>query len=180
MAQQRRVAGEVRHVAEDLAPVAHVEHRPRDVAAQLRALLGRSGQRRPDRDEEDHGEERRQEPLGSTHPEPAERDTAVAVVFLEQQRRDQEPGHDEEHLDAEEPAVHPREPGVVQQHDDDRQGPQPVERRLVSHPLRDSVGGAAATIRVDVRTDPAPDTVDGVDVVRVGTTGHRIPEAGCR
>ena len=67
---------------------------------------------------------------------PAERDPTVAVVFLEQQRRDQEPRHDEEHFDAEEATVHPREPAVVEEHDDHRKGPQPVERRLISHALR--------------------------------------------
>ena len=58
---------------------------------------------------------------------------AGPVALLEQQRRDQEPGHDEEHLDAEEAAVHPREPGVVEDHGDHRQRAQPVERRLVAH-----------------------------------------------
>ena len=55
------------------------------------------------------------------------------VALVEQQRRDEEAGHDEEHLDAEEPAVHPREPGVVEDHGDHRQRAQAVERRLVAH-----------------------------------------------
>ena len=121
VSQQRWLAGEVRHVAEDLTPVVDVEHRPRDVATYLRLLLGRTGNRRPDRHGEQHGVERREESTGAPEPELAERHLAVAVALVEQQRGDQEPRHHEEHLDAEESAVHPREPGVVQQDDADRQ-----------------------------------------------------------
>ena len=41
----------------------------------------------------------------------------VRLFLLEQQRGDQVAGDDEEHLDAEEPAVHPPEAGMVE---DDR------------------------------------------------------------
>ena len=131
--QQRRLAGEVRDVAEDLAPVVHVEDRPRDVAAHLRLLFGRAGERGPHGNGEQHGVERREEPTCPAEPELTERHLAVAAVLVEQQRRDQESGDHEEHLDAEEPPVHPREPPVVQQDDADGQRTQPVERRLVAH-----------------------------------------------
>ena len=63
----------------------------------------------------------------------AARSTAPrAAALLQQQRRDQEPGDDEEDLDPDPPALHPREAGVVQDHRDHRQRPQPVEAGLVA------------------------------------------------
>ena len=61
-------------------------------------------------------------------------DRAAAAALLEQQRRDEEAGDDEEHLDPDPPTLHPREPGVVQDHRDHRQRPQPVEAGLVAEP----------------------------------------------
>ena len=131
VAQQRWVAGVVRHVADDLAPVAEVAERPRHVPSHAAALLRRpDGERHHRHHREDDGE-RRQQPPCAPQPEPPEVGAERRLVLVEQERRDQEPGDDEEHLDADPPAVHPREPGVVADHGDDRQGAQPVEPRLV-------------------------------------------------
>ena len=54
-------------------------------------------------------QQRRQQPPGPADPERAERDASAALALVEQQRRDQEAGDDEEHLDAVEPAGHPGE-----------------------------------------------------------------------
>ena len=68
--QRRRIAGrEVRHVADDLAPVGDVEDRPRQVASQLRQLLVRAEDRRPRRHRDEHRTERRQQSAGPAVPE---------------------------------------------------------------------------------------------------------------
>ena len=133
VAQQRRIPAVVGHAANDLAPVATVEACPRQVAPQLRPLFVAAVEDRPDGDCRQHGEQGRQQSPGATQPELGEVGVAGAVPLVEQERCDEEAGHDEEDLDAEEPAVHPREPGVIEDHGDHRQGPQTVERWLVTH-----------------------------------------------
>ncbi len=133
VAQRRRLAREVRHVAEDLPPVVGVEDRPGDLPTDLRLLFRRSPQHGSDPDRQQHGVERWEQSTGAPLPEVAERHLAVSVALVEQQRRDEEPRHDEEHFDAEEATSHPREAGVVEQHDADRQRSQAVERWLIPH-----------------------------------------------
>jgi hypothetical protein len=77
---------------------------------------------------------------GAAQPELLQPHTTRALALLDQQRGDEEAGHDEEHLDAEESTVHPREPGVIQHHGRDRDRPQPVEPRLVAHRCRGALG----------------------------------------
>ena len=132
MAQHRGVARrEVRRFTRDLPPVGDVEQRPGQVAANLRRLLGGADREHPDRDGDQDDEERREQPPESPHPERTEGHGPATATFLDQERRDEEARHDEEHLDPEEPTLHPREPAVVEQHGDDRDGAQAVERRLV-------------------------------------------------
>ena len=108
--QQRRVGGVVRDVADDLAPVAEVGERPRQVAPHAGALGGRPDDERDDGDHGQHHAERRQQPAGPAQPELAEVDAPGRLALLDQQRRDQEAGHDEEHLDADPAAAHPANP----------------------------------------------------------------------
>ena len=166
MAEQRRVAGVVRDVTGDLAPVAGVEERPRIVPAQLGELAVRPGDERPHRDDGEHDEQGGEQTTGAPQPERRQIDGAAAAALLEQQRRDQEPGDDEEHLDPDPPTLHPREPGVVQDHRDNRQRPQPVEAGLVAEP----------------RPPPPPvldlDRPGRVMVPDDGVTTGRMPPAG--
>ena len=136
--QQRWIGGPVRHAAGDLAPVAGVEDRPRQVAAQLGALGRRAGDHRPHRRHHQHHEQRREQPARSAQPELREVGAPAAVALVEEQGGDQVARHDEEHLDADEPAVHPREAGVVADDGDHRERAQAVERRLVGHARRPS------------------------------------------
>ena len=56
-------------LADDLAPVAGVEDRPRQVSAERRSLLGRPEQGGPHGDGDQHREQRRQQPAGAPQPE---------------------------------------------------------------------------------------------------------------
>ena len=150
VAQQRRRVGVVGHVAEDLAPVAGVEGGPRQVRAQLRQLRAVATDDRDDRDDDEHHDECRQQPAGAAQPELAELDVAAAGSLLEQQGGDQEPGEDEEHLEADVAAVHPREAGVVRHDDEQPDGAQAVEAGLVAHPRRP----AARSVRVELPLTP--------------------------
>ena len=58
----------------------------------------------------------------------------VAAELREQQARDQEPGQDEERVDAEVAASRPSVPEVVRDDGRDRQRTKPVERGLIRHP----------------------------------------------
>ena len=169
VAQQRRIGGVVGHVAEDLAPVAEVEQRPRQVASHVASRRRRADDQRDGGDHQQHHEEGRQQPAGPPQPELSEVDPAVALALLDQQGRDEEAGHDEEDLDADPPAGHPAEAGVVAEHDQHRQGPQAVEARLVpeaagpapaalQHPPGAVVGlvGAAQRTRGDVGAQHPP------------------------
>jgi hypothetical protein len=49
--------------------------------------------------------------------------------FIDQQRRDEEPGEDEEDVDAEQPTRDPGDAGVVKDHPDDGQRTQAVQCR---------------------------------------------------
>jgi len=135
MPEQRRRTREVLDLAEHLTPVGEVEDAPRVIASHLRVLLGAAPENRPHPNHDQHREQRRQQPTPATHPELPEADAtqSVAVAFLDQQRGDQEPGDDEEHLDSKESAVHPREACVVQDDSNHRHCAHAVERRLIAH-----------------------------------------------
>ena len=140
MAQQRRgvEGGEVADVVDDLQPVRVVEEGTRQVRTEAGEGVG-PPERSPDPDDHQHGEERRQQPPRPTEPELAEVDATLALVLFDEQRRDEEAGHDEEHLDTEEPALEPPVAGpvervqVVQHHGDHRHRPQAVEAGDVPH-----------------------------------------------
>ncbi len=108
---------------------------------QVGLLLRSAQQRHPDPDDDEHAEQRRQQPSGPSQPELAQMHPRSALALLDQQRRDEEAGDDEEHLDAEKATVHPSEPGVVEDDGNHRDRPQPVEAGLVPHGLRRATGG---------------------------------------
>ena len=133
VAKQGGSAGEVGHMAEDLAPVGHVEDAPRVVAAQLRVLFGRPPQCRPHTHRQQHREQRGQQPAPTASPELTETDPTATIALLDEQAGDEIPGDDEEHLDPEEPPVHPPEPGVVEDDADHGQRANAVQAGLVAH-----------------------------------------------
>jgi hypothetical protein len=53
------------------------------------------------------------------------------VPLCEQQSGDEVAAEDEEDLDSEEPTRYPRQPGVVEEHGDDRERAQPIETRQI-------------------------------------------------
>ena len=147
--QQRRTARvlEVREVAEDEEPVLDVEQRGDDLAPQLVEHVGEE-EDRVQRDHEEHGEERGQEPARAPVPEPLQADAVGLLEVGQQQARDQVAADHEEHVDAEEPAGDPLLVGVVEQHRDDGERAQAVERGDVAESRgawrvlgRDSVRG---------------------------------------
>ncbi len=116
--QQRRAAEglEVRLFGDDLPPVRHVDQRRRDVAHQPRHRVGRQ-HRRHHGHHGDHREGRRQQAARPAQVEGAEVDAAMARVFAQQQRGDDEAGDDEEHVHAQEAGR--REPVLPQVVGDD-------------------------------------------------------------
>ena len=139
--QQRRAtrALEVREVAEDEEPVLDVEQRGDHLAAELVEHVGEE-EDRVQRHHEEHGEERREQSTGPAVPEPLEADAVGLLVVGQQQARDQVAADHEEDVDAEEPAGDPALVGVVEQHRDDRERAQAVERRDVAESRRGVLG----------------------------------------
>ncbi len=134
------VGGAVALAGVHLVPVRAVAERGDDVAAQL-AERRPLEQRRPDREQEQHHEQRREQTAGPPDPEVLHVDVVRLLLLGDQQQRDQVAGDDEEHLDAEEPALQPVAVGVVDHHRHHGEGPHPVEARQV----RD-----AADVRLDL------------------------------
>ena len=132
----------------DGTPVRGVAQRRERVGAKLVELVsGRQhrGVGAHRRDDHEHGGE---QPPAPPQPEGAEVDRASAVPFREEQGGDQEAGEDEERVDAQEPALHPRDMSVVQQHCDDGERAHPVERGLVGEEMGATLhSGANATRR---------------------------------
>ena len=75
----------------------------------------------------DHERRRRQQPTGAPGPEAPERDEAGAAQLTDEQRRDQEPGDDEEDVDADEAGAERPELGVVGEHENDGDGAQALD-----------------------------------------------------
>ena len=130
---EQRVAAEVRDASENLTPVAGIEESPRHVAPKIRHVSLGPKERCPDQDGNNHCEQGRKESSGSTDPEVPEINPTGLLLLTDQQRGDEVPRYDEEHLDAKEAAVHPRKATVVEQHSDHRQCTQAVKRGFVPH-----------------------------------------------
>ena len=79
--------------------------------------------RRDHRDDHDDARCRQQTP-GAPCPESRQRDRAGRGDLTQQQSRDQKTGEHEEHVDADEPAGEPSDPGVKQDDGNDRDGTQ--------------------------------------------------------
>src|SRR5690606_21211864 len=69
----------------------------------------------------------RQQPLGAPCVEPGQRDPARTLHLAHEQAGDQVPGDDEEHVDTDVPARQERHVRVVQQHQPDRDRPEPLD-----------------------------------------------------
>ena len=115
-----------------------------------------------DDNSKNHGERDRQNSAGAPRIETEDRDRPTAAVGLgllrvlgRQQARDQVAGEDEEHIDAEEPAVEARHIEVVEHNEQHCDGPEPLHittepdhpRSLCSHARREPRGGVSAESR---------------------------------
>ena len=69
---------------------------------------------------------------------------AEATLLVDEQRGDEVPGQHEEHVDADEPATEPGQVEVVGHHQDQRDGPEPVERAVPRH-VPPAISATAAT-----------------------------------
>jgi hypothetical protein len=111
---------EVRPVPDDLRPVRAVGQRSGDITPEPSQFVRRDC----GRDDDDRGEHRdqgRKQPPRAPHVEAADAHPAVGHPLDSQQRRDQESGEDEEHIDAEETSGQPAGVEVVDEHGGDRQ-----------------------------------------------------------
>ncbi len=106
MQQRRRrdLGPQVVGCLESEAQVRHVERGGDTVGTDVRNAEGREHER-GDRDRHEEAERRgRQEAPHPTRVEPGQRDGAGSLELTDQQARDQEPGQDEEDVDADVPA----------------------------------------------------------------------------
>jgi len=115
-----------------------------------------------DGDDHEHDEERGQEPAGSSAPERADADPIRSPPLEDEQGRDQEAREDEEQVDAEEAAPRPREVVVVGDDRQHREGPQRIQRGVVtelgrSRYCRSVDLGHAASIGPVLRASPVWD-----------------------
>ena len=142
---RRTVEGlEIGDVADDQVPVGHVDRRSEHLAQMRGELIAE----RHDRVDGGHGEdqrERRQQAARAADPERAQVDAPLPFELRHQQRRDQEPADDEEHIDAEEPRRQPEHPGVIKHDGCHRERADAVERGQVGHASGGARVGHAAT-----------------------------------
>jgi hypothetical protein len=113
----------------DLVPVGDVAERREAIGANLAELARRGPDERVEAHTQQDEQQRGEQPAGAASPEPRQGDRPVARVLLEEERRDEEPGEDEEQVDPEPPAG--QVAGVEQQHRRDRRTSHAVERRKV-------------------------------------------------
>ena len=81
-------------------------------------------------------EQRGKQTARAATPERAQRDAGRSVPLVDEQARDEEAAEDEEQVDAQEPAWSNVRGEVIENHGDDRDTAQPVERAEVGHTRR--------------------------------------------
>ena len=131
---ERRGRGEelpVALVREDRAPVGDVADGGERIGTDPRELDRLRVEPGVERDGRHEREERREQPARATHPEGPERDTSRGRLLAEQQRGDQVAGEDEEEIDPEVAAAQ-RAPRMEEEHAEQREPAQPVERGEVT------------------------------------------------
>ena len=146
MTQLRRTVErlEIGDVADDQVPVGYVDRRGQHLAKMRDELIAEDDDR-VDRGDGEDQRERRQQAARAADPERAQVDALLPIELRHQQRCDQEPADDEEHIDAEEPGRQPEHPGVVEHHRGHRERADTVECRQVGHAPGGARGGHAAT-----------------------------------
>ena len=117
----RRLEGE--------AQVRHVERGGDPVGTDVGNAEGREHDRGDPNRHEEAERRGRQEAPRPTRVEPGERDGSGSLELTDQQARDQEPGQDEEDVDADVPAGDPGHAGMEQQHEEDGDAAQALEVR---------------------------------------------------
>ena len=124
--KRRREACEVRAVLGDRRPVVEVpecrDHLPSSVRELCRVEEGR-----PDAHDREHHEQRREQPPCPPQPELAQPEVSVLPPMTEQEVGDQVAGEREEDADAEHPSASRRQPEVVRDHEQYRDGAHAVE-----------------------------------------------------
>lgn len=123
--------GEIRDVLDDEPPVAHVQRRRHDVAAQV-SQLSPVEKRDPGNDHRQHDDEGRKQPAGAPNPEVGQAEAPGLAPVLEEQVGDQITAQGEKHPDAEQASLGPSHIEVVDDHGQDRDCPQPVEAGDIS------------------------------------------------
>ncbi len=119
----------------DEVPVGDVEHGPRTIAFDTRQVRQAAEQPRPQSDDHDQRQHRRQQSTEPSTPERSETHTTRGVGVADQQRRDEKPRKGEEQINTEKPAL--QVPTVEQQHRHHGQRAQTIERRDVPPRRRD-------------------------------------------
>jgi hypothetical protein len=128
--RRRRKLGEVRRF-EQLTPVGDVQQRAEHVAADAHQLIRTRHEHGVRADGDDDEDERGKQPSRAACPERPKVDPASGSPLVEEQGGDEEAAQHEEGVDAQEASRRPADAGVVQQHTEHRERPEPVERGLV-------------------------------------------------
>jgi hypothetical protein len=136
------VEGEVA-AGRDEAPVANVEQTPQQVSAEAGPAEHRGRGQGPHADDEEDQQRGRHEAGHPAGPEAGEVDPAVRHDVAQQQGGDEEAGQNEEDVDAEEAARHPRDPEVEEDDQRHREGPDAVQGVDAFRRLRRRVVGAS-------------------------------------
>ncbi len=129
--ERRRQGGEVEIVAaaEDEVPVGHVEQAGQRVEPKIGELARAGEHLGVDGHPQQHDQQSGQQPAGPPGPELSQSDGEASAPLADEQRRDEETGQDEKHVDTEgAPAGEGRTP-VVEHDPHDGHGAHPVERR---------------------------------------------------
>ena len=108
-------------------PVHDVQRRRHDVRAERRTLREREPDPCHQHREGQHERTGGKQPTGPPCPEPPQLHPTRLVHLTEQEAGDQEPRQDEEDVDADVAAAHPRQTGMERQHRADRDGPQALD-----------------------------------------------------
>ena len=124
--------GEVILAGGNEMPVGAVEERPEDVVAAHPEGVGRRRRADPDCQDEEHQEERGQQPPGAPEPERNQIDPAGSGVLGQQQTRDEIARKDEEHVHAQEAAADPAVAEVVSDDGHDSHRSDAVEGGAIS------------------------------------------------
>ena len=165
-------------------PVVPVEHGGEGIPAQLVDGVGRGEEQGVEAEGGEQGQQGGHEAADAMAPEAEQLDGALPPELGQQQAGDQEPREDEEHVNAEEAAAHPRQAAVEQEDEHDPEGAHAIEgwdgghRRLRMVLAEGCLDHLWWTVRHRSIVSPAPGRAPGAqraaDLARQRISGFSI------